>query len=59
MRRLARYWDDIERLVDELGAGPWFLTVNVTSVVVSYHPDRVAGGVAGGRSQKGPKRGGR
>lgn len=58
MRRLARYWDDIERLVDELGAGP-FITVNMTSVVVSYHPDRVAGGVAGGRSQKGTERGGR
>jgi hypothetical protein len=59
MRRLARYWDDIERLVEELGAGPWFLTVNLTSVVVSYHPDRVAGGVAGGSPEKGTERGGR
>jgi hypothetical protein len=56
MRRLARYWDDIERLVDELGAGPWFLTVNMTSVVLSYYPERVAGGVAGGRSQQGTER---
>lgn len=38
MRRLARYWDDIERLADDLGAGPWFLTVNQAGVVVSYRP---------------------
>lgn len=36
MRRLSRYWDEIERLIDELGAGPWFITVNKTGVVVSY-----------------------
>lgn len=36
MRRLARYWDDIEENAAELGVGPWFLTVNQTGVVVSY-----------------------
>lgn len=50
MRRLARYWDEIERLVDELGAGPWFVTVNLTSVVVSYRPDRDADAGAGRHS---------
>lgn len=38
MRRLARYWDDIERLIAELGPGPWFITVNRTGPVVSYRP---------------------
>ena len=47
MRRLARNWDEIEQLVGELGDGPWFVTVNLTSVVVSYHRDPVTGGFAG------------
>ena len=50
MRRLARNWDEIEQLVGELGElgdGPWFVTVNLTSVVVSYHRDPVTGGIAG------------
>lgn len=38
MRRLTRYWDTVERLSDELGGGPWFLTINRTGVVVSYRP---------------------
>ncbi len=38
MRRLMRYWDDIERLVSELGPGPWFITVTQTGPVVSYRP---------------------
>lgn len=36
MRRLTRHWDEIERLVDELGPGPWFITVNATGPVVTY-----------------------
>lgn len=35
MRRLARYWDEVERIADELGAGPWFLTINKGDVVIS------------------------
>ena len=38
MRRLARYWDELERLADELGAGPWFITVNRNGPVVTYQP---------------------
>jgi hypothetical protein len=38
MCRLARYWDEMERLADELGPGPWFITVNMTGPVVSYRP---------------------
>ena len=38
MRRLTRHWDEIERLTGELGAGPWFITVNKGGVVVSYRP---------------------
>ena len=48
MRRLARNSDEIEQLVGELGDGPWFVTVNLTSVVVSYHRDPVTGGIAAG-----------
>lgn len=38
MRRLTKYWDDIEKLINELGPGPWFITVNRGGVVVSYRP---------------------
>jgi len=38
-RRLARYWDDIEGLISELGPGPWFLVVNNNGVDVGYRPD--------------------
>lgn len=36
MRRLARHWDEVERLADELGPGPWFLTINKDNVVVNF-----------------------
>jgi hypothetical protein len=36
--RLARYWDQIERLIEEMGPGPWFITVNKSGPVVSYRP---------------------
>ncbi len=36
MRRLVRFWDDLERLAGELGPGPWFITVNRGGVVVTY-----------------------
>jgi hypothetical protein len=39
MRRLSRFWDQTERLVLELGPGPWFITVNKGSVVVSFTTD--------------------
>jgi hypothetical protein len=38
MRRLMRHWDEVERLADQLGPGPWFITVNKNAVVVSYSP---------------------
>jgi hypothetical protein len=38
MRRLGRFWDEIERLVEELGPGPWFITVNRNAVAVTYRP---------------------
>lgn len=38
MRRLARYWDDLERLADQLGPGPWFITLNRGGVAVTYRP---------------------
>lgn len=38
MRRLARYWDDLERLADQLGPGPWFITLNRGGAAVTYRP---------------------
>ena len=33
MQRLARHWDEMERLAADLGAGPWFITVNKGGIV--------------------------
>lgn len=38
MRRLARHWDDLERKAEDLGPGPWFLTVNRANVTITYRP---------------------
>lgn len=37
MRRLVRYWDRMEALTDELGRGPWFVTLNESGPSLTYH----------------------
>lgn len=36
MRRLTRYWDALVALADDLGDGPWIITLNHGGPVVSY-----------------------
>lgn len=36
MRRLTRYWDVLMGLADDLGTGPWIITLNQSGPVVTY-----------------------
>lgn len=39
MRRVTRHWDALMALADELGDGPWMITLNQAGPAVTY-PER-------------------